>query len=77
MTTVLFRESISVCKVPETPDLEKSIYKIPEGGRPEDAMPINTQDEDNKKSSTDISGDDKNKKKKQDGDQLSDSDEDI
>lgn len=41
VTCVLFRESISVCKLPDTPDLEKSIYKIPEGGRADDAMPIN------------------------------------
>ena len=31
ITVVLFRESISVCKLPETPEQDKNVFRIPVG----------------------------------------------
>ena len=46
ITTVLFRESLSELKLPETPEQDKNIFRIPVGGMPMTSSTSMDDDED-------------------------------
>lgn len=46
ITVFLFRESIAECKLPETPEQDKSVFRIPVGGRVPVTSSTSMDDED-------------------------------